>query len=240
MASIEQITALLDTRLGPINTSVTALQNQIATLKREKPAHLLDLKDVRWKKEGNKRQYEESSKVWDNLDKIDTQVAELPDGDAKDNLKTSVTEGKEQVESRMRDILLANEWGWDFVTEYHAPPLALGDDDDTKIRKTKKAVEAKRLERAKKFKSNTGAKTFSSNQVKYMIQNALKEAGVSGISAANISNFSKPSADKAAKSFGGYNRYANYECNNCGVKGHIFSHCPARTGANSNTAGGGP
>ena len=143
----------------------------------------------------------------------------------------------------MRDILMSNEYGgWDFVTEYHQPPLSLGDDDDTKLRKTKKIVEAKRSERAKKFSKAVSNKKYSDGQVKYLIQSALKEAGVNINT--NSSNSSKSTTDKGSKVYGGggypgFNRYAAYECNNCGQKGHIYSHCPARTGANSNSASGG-
>lgn len=134
---------------------------------------------------------------------------------------------------------MANEWGWDFVAEYHSPALAIGDDDDTKIRKTKKLVEAKRLDRAKKVgKFGNNKNVCTPGQVKYMVQNAVREASFG--KPANFPSFSSYS-DRTSRNqvSDGYNRYKNYECNNCGVKGHIFNQCPARTGSSSNTAGGG-
>ena len=49
------------------------------------------------------------------------------------------------VETKMRDVLCANTYGWDWVAELNAPPLSKGGDDESKFRKPTKVVPQKRL-----------------------------------------------------------------------------------------------
>ena len=100
MATIVEIQNLLNTtldaKLEPVKDSVTTLQGQVAThqMKRARPAHLLDQKDVKWRKEGAKKEYEHCTNVWDSQDKSDMLAEDLPAGDAKDKVITSIRKVK--------------------------------------------------------------------------------------------------------------------------------------------------
>ena len=93
MATIADITALLDQKLKPVQDSVSALQTQVGNLKRERPDHLPDKKDVKWKKEGTGEQYKAWCTSWDNYDAMDQQIVKMEDGDAKDALAATSLEG---------------------------------------------------------------------------------------------------------------------------------------------------
>ena len=94
MATIAEITTLLDQKLKPVQDSVSQLQTQVGNLKREKPAHLPDKKDVKWKKDGTGQQYAAWSTAWDNYDLMDQQIVSMEDGDVKTALSATALEGK--------------------------------------------------------------------------------------------------------------------------------------------------
>ena len=67
--------------------------------------------------------------------------------DALSNLKRkleqveeSIQEGKRFINARVKEILLADRHGWDFVYEYQKKDLADDSDDDKRMRKALKAV----------------------------------------------------------------------------------------------------
>ena len=116
--TLDQIRGLL----APFAQQLDHLQGQVATLQKKKPEHLVDPATVKWKKEGSRLQYTAWSDAWDHMDKArDAVTAGNQDG-AKEALK----EGIEFVESKMHDVLCANQYGWDWVAEYNAPPLSRG------------------------------------------------------------------------------------------------------------------
>ena len=69
-------------------------------------------------------------------------MAAFPDSNSKVSVLVSVTEGKAHAELLMRDVLMGDTYGWDFVKEYKSPSLAMGPHDEDKIRKTEKVIMA--------------------------------------------------------------------------------------------------
>jgi len=85
---------------------------------------------------GKKKQYQLNKEV---LEKIDEALAT---DDGEDCTK-ELTEGKDLLVERNKNILLAEKYGWDTVACYTADPLASDSDDEKKIRKAVK--ESKQL-----------------------------------------------------------------------------------------------
>ena len=138
------------------------LTGQVATLQKKKPEHVLDVSQVKWKKEGTKLQYKAWSETWDNLD----QARDAVNAGNQDAAKEALKQGISLVESKMRDVLCANQYGWEWVQEFNAPPLAKPGEDEAKFRKTSKAVAQKRLERERlKKKSSNYSKFTGGNNV---------------------------------------------------------------------------
>ena len=126
--------------LMPVSTGLDALNKKVNAMDRKKPEGLLEATEVKWKKEGTKVQYEAWSDAWDHADR----AQEAVQSGEQDRAKEALKQGKEVIEKNMRDILCANQYGWDWVKEYHAPPLALTNEDEAKFRKISKAVAIKR------------------------------------------------------------------------------------------------
>ena len=176
--------------LAPVCQQLDNLTGQVATLQKKKPDHVVDVASVKWKKEGTKLQYKAWTEAWDHVDRAKDAV----NSGNQDVAREALEHGINFIESKMRDVLCANTYGWDWVQEYNAPPLSKPGEDEAKFRKTSKAVSQKRLERE-----------FSSSKKVY--------------------------------NQGTGDRYANLTCNNCGLKGHIWSGCPARTGSKTTPMG---
>ena len=154
MASIEDIRRIfcetIDEKLGaklkPIQDSVAILQKEVAKLEeRKKPDHLPDTGDVTWKSAGAKKQYEAWSESWDYFYDALGGLDSLPDS-VKESTQVTLNKGKKHAEENMRDILLGNHYGWDFLEEYRgrSSSLAMGPQDEEKMRKVHKVVEARR------------------------------------------------------------------------------------------------
>ena len=215
--------AQLKELLVPVTDGLDALTRKVNALERPKPAGLLNSSDVKWKKEGTKAQYDAWSTAWDHVDKGQESLGAGDHEKAKESLK----EGKDIIEKQMRDVLCANQYGWDWVKEYNAPPLALNSEDETKFRKISKAVAVKR-DKLKKQKPKFPYGS-TSNMSMWQMRKAL-QAMMAGKS--NLSEFSSSSKDlPKIHPRGTGDRYANMTCNACGLKGHIWSGCPTRHGS---------
>ena len=233
--TIDQIRGLL----APFAQQLDTLQGQVATLQKKKPEHLVDPATVKWKKEGSRLQYTAWTEAWDHMDKARDAVTAGNQEGAREALK----QGIDFVESKMRDVLCANTYGWDWVAEFNAPPLSRGGDDESKFRKTSKAVHQKRLERDRlknkkfgNFSKFTGGNGLSMWQMRKIF--AAIQSGDTNLSEL-IS--SKPRvAPHRAGGFGDRNRYAGMTCNHCGLVGHIWSGCPSRAGSKTASSGSGP
>ena len=118
---------------------------------------MLDIGAVKWKKEGTKLQYKAWTETWDHMDKVRDAV----NSGNQDGAKEALDQGINFVESKMRDVLCANTYGWDWVQEYNAPPLSKPGEDEAKFRKTSKAVSQKRLERERLRKKSGNYSKFS-------------------------------------------------------------------------------
>ena len=154
MASIEDIRRIfcetIDEKLGaklkPMQDSLANLKKEVAKLEeRKKPDHLPDTGDVTWKSAGAKKQYEAWSESWDYFCDALGDLDSLPDS-VKESTQVTLNKGKKHAEENMRDILLGNHYGWDFLEEYRgrSSSLAMGPQDEEKMRKVHKVVEARR------------------------------------------------------------------------------------------------
>ena len=151
MASLEDIqrilNATIDEKLKPIQDTVINLQKEVAKLEeRKKPDHLPEPGDVTWKSAGAKKQYEAWSESWDYFYDALGSLDSLPDSEVKESTQVTLNKGKKHAEETMRDILLGNHYGWDFLEEYRgrSSSLAMGPQDEEKMRKVYKVVEARR------------------------------------------------------------------------------------------------
>ena len=151
MASIEDIrrifNATIDEKLKPIQDSVANLQKEVSKLEeRKKPDHLPETGHVTWKSAGAKKQYEAWSSSWDYFYDALGSLDSLPDSEVKESTQVTLNKGKKHAEETMRDILLGNHYGWDFLEEYRgrSSSLAMGPQDEEKMRKVHKVVEARR------------------------------------------------------------------------------------------------
>ena len=220
--------------LQPVTARLDDLSGQVASIKKKKPDHLVDSADVKWRKEGTKMQYKAWSEAWDHCDKARDAASRGDQVATKEALK----EGINFLETKMRDVLCANQYGWDWVQEFNAPPLAKAGEDEAKFRKTSKAVSQKRLERERirkkpgNYSKFTGGNNFSMWQLKKVI--AAMQNGDANIS--EVFSSYKP-RQVGGGNRGSGDRYANMTCNHCGLRGHIWSGCPARTGSKTGTAG---
>ena len=151
MASLEDIqrilNATIDKKLKPIQDSVINLQKEVSKLEeRQKPDHLPETGDVTWKSAGAKKQYEAWSESWDYFYDALGSLDSLSDSEVKESTQVTLNKGKKHAEETMRDILLGNHYGWDFLEEYRgrSSSLAMGPQDEEKMRKVYKVVEARR------------------------------------------------------------------------------------------------
>ena len=141
MATIEEIQKIfcdtidrkLETKLKPMQDTISNLQKEVAKLEeRKKPDHLPDTGDVTWKSAGAKKQYEAWSESWDYYYDALGSLDNLPDSEAKESTQVTLSKGKKHAEVTMRDILLGNHYGWDFLKEYRGrtSSLATGPQDE--------------------------------------------------------------------------------------------------------------
>ena len=137
MASLEDIqrifNATIDAKLKPIQDTVINLQKEVAKLEeRKKPDHLPETGDVTWKSAGAKKQYEAWSESWDYFYDALGSIDSLPDSEVKESTQVTLSKGKKLAEETMRDILLGNHYGWDFLEEYRgrSSSLAMGPQDE--------------------------------------------------------------------------------------------------------------
>ena len=155
MATIEEIRRIfcdtidqkLEASLKPIQDKISNLQKEVAKLEeRKKPDHLPESGDVTWKSAGAKNQYEAWSESWDYYYDALGSLDSLPDSVVKESTQVTLNKGKKHAEENMRDILLGNHYGWDFLEEYRgrSSSLAMGPQDEEKMRKVYKVVEARR------------------------------------------------------------------------------------------------
>ena len=148
MASLQQINALLDEKMKPIEEAVDDLKIQLGSLNPSKPDHLPDVSDVKWRSDGARQQYVAWTTSWVNYCELENKMAAIPDSNSKVSVLVSLTEGKTHVELLMREVLMGDTYGWDFVKEYKSPSLALGSQDEDKIKKTEKVIMARRKARS--------------------------------------------------------------------------------------------
>ena len=162
---------------------------------------------VSFKSEGNKDQHTHSAKI---ATLLDSALGSLELGDIT-STKSTLQETLEAVKQRQKLIKLADRspLGWATIKEYLTDNLADDSDDEKRLRKAEKSAVSKRVDAAKKTKSNS---KFSTNR--YSLSTAPP---------VHQSSFRRFPYNFTTPSFGVDRRM----CFQCGITGHVRTNCPS-------------
>ena len=123
--------------------------------------------------------------------------------------QAALPEGMQLLDKRLKHIILADKYGWDFIKEYKKDELASDSGDEKHIKKCLKSVTASRTQRRKFTRPRNTSIPFRSSIFPSVLSTDQ------GLSPSNIA-------------FTGSRRSYFDPCHACGKYGHYWRACPFR------------
>lgn len=200
---------MMSTRfLGPFlmlwQTSRISYLNQLALIAKQFKS---ESKHV-FKHEGNREQFNHESDLKETLKSAFNALVSSKFNSAKEFLE----EGMLLVDKRVKLIILADKFGWDFVKEYKRDEIASDSDDEKHIKKCLKSVSAARVQKRK----NKFARTSFSAPVPVASRPMFN------------SRFPVPFSRSPGSMLFRPHRPFVGPCHSCGRYGHYWKACPSR------------
>ncbi|XP_052791685.1 uncharacterized protein LOC128225828 [Mya arenaria] len=174
-------------------------------------------KDINWRFEGNRLQYEFNSAIDDNLKQLDWSVK----NNKLEYASELLSEVREKLRVRNKHIRIADgsEGGWTTVREYESHPLASDTEDESRLTKAESRAIKKRKNKSIKKKKSKPAVAYGYSD----------STGSSIVLGSQVTGTGHPFLLQSTQQYGGkpYSFRGSYgPCFACGEANHIRRNCP--------------
>ena len=215
MATIEEIKELLNSKFKERDTLI--LKEVDDKLKRSCETEVDNVikkrkigEQITFKRQANKDQFSLNEKVMKCLDSAEKSLLR---GDGPECL-VHINAGKELLEERRRHILIADreKHGWNVIRHYKSDNLAVDEDDERRLLRSRKAADfdKKQRETSLKRRYNGARRGYNNNDNRSERQSSYNRDNK------YFNNNNKPSFDRS--------------CFICGKFGHFQNSCPDKYG----------
>ena len=187
------------------------------------PVKLDTKKEIKWKFEGNRRQYEFNSEIEDFVKQSLWAVENQKFDYAQEVLKEAV----DKIHVRNKHIRIADtsEGGWETVTQYEINPLASDSDDESRINRAEsRAVKKRKAHQSKAKKTRPAVLYGHSDAMRHLMEGQVgARPGPYPVPQKQTTGYS---------SFRGYSGFGSQSgpCFACGEVGHFRRTCPNTRG----------